>query len=105
MIRSSFVAIHSIRKHLLFAAQEDDEPCLRIFCFILQNIILYCDISVFIILWGTRLSMPENVKKRQLFSPGLRARCADRKNVIQECENPIAEGDFKRIFAVTVQQG
>ena len=30
--------------------------------------------------------------------------CADRKNVIQERENPIAEGDFKWIFAVTVQR-
>ena len=31
--------------------------------------------------------------------PGLRTCCADRKNVIQECENPIAPGDFKWIFA------
>ena len=31
--------------------------------------------------------------------------CADRKNVIQECKNPIAGGVFKWIFAVTVQHG
>ena len=37
------------------------------------------------------------------FSPDLRTCCADRRNVIQECKNPIAEGDFKWIFAVPVQ--
>ena len=29
---------------------------------------------------------------------GLRIYCADRKNVIQEYKNPIANGDFKWIF-------
>ncbi len=43
--------------------------------------------------------------EQEQFSPGLRTCRANRKNVIQECENPIAEGDFKWIFAIMVQQG
>ena len=30
---------------------------------------------------------------------GLRIYCADRKNMIQVCKNPIAEGNFQWIFA------
>ena len=33
------------------------------------------------------------------YSTGLRIYCADRKKMIQECKNPITEGDFKWIFA------
>ena len=32
-------------------------------------------------------------------STGLRIYCADRKKMIQECKNPITEGNFIRIFA------
>ena len=34
---------------------------------------------------------------------GLCIYCTDRKKVIQECKNPIAEGDLGWIFAITVK--
>ena len=38
------------------------------------------------------------------YSAGLSIYCEDREKMIQECTNPIAEGDFKWIFAVTVKE-
>ncbi|WP_418750672.1 hypothetical protein [Frisingicoccus sp.] len=38
------------------------------------------------------------------YSEGLSIYCEDREKMIQECKNPIAEGDFKWIFAVTVKE-
>ena len=37
--------------------------------------------------------------------PGLRTCCADREKMIQEGKNPIAEGDFKWIFACNSSAG
>ena len=33
------------------------------------------------------------------YSAGSRIYCVNRKKMIQECKNPIAEGNFKWIFA------
>lgn len=38
------------------------------------------------------------------YSAGLSIHCEDREKMIQECKNPIAKGDFKWIFAVTVKE-
>nr|WP_308625963.1 hypothetical protein [uncultured Eisenbergiella sp.] len=42
-------------------------------------------------------------KKKGNCSAGRRISCADRKKVIQECKNPIAESDFGWIFAINVK--
>lgn len=38
------------------------------------------------------------------YSAGQSIYCEDREKMIQECKNPIAEGDLKWIFAVTVKE-
>ena len=43
------------------------------------------------------------VSKRVTVQQGLCIYCTDRKKVIQECKNPIAEGDLGWIFAITVK--
>ena len=38
------------------------------------------------------------------YSAGLSIYCEAREKMTQECKHPIAEGDFKWIFAVTVKE-
>ena len=39
------------------------------------------------------------MRKNSNYSAGMRIYCADREKMIQECKNPITNGDFKWIFA------
>ena len=82
---------------------------------VFQTILIYRLFSVLYIFTKIKSTFfpYQNLPKSSVLSRGFMLKlcnssvqvCADHKNVIQECENPIAEGDFKWIFAVTVQKG